>query len=104
MTDKIWTRTTRRIIADRQGWLCHWCGVPMSSTPNCPRQVTLDHLTPKYAGGKDRIDNTVAACRTCNSERHPEMNRRKAEEPLLVAVVGDPEPQSPFAVLKGLIR
>lgn len=31
--------------------------------------LTLDHLIPRYSGGRDASDNLVAACRSCNSAK-----------------------------------
>jgi hypothetical protein len=72
--------------AERQGWKCHWCQVPMTPVPPfrkdqryLPTMVTLDHLFHK---GDPRRKNAprngerryVAACRQCNE------NRGKAHE------------------------
>lgn len=95
-----WTKAKRRRIAEKQGWKCYWCGIPMCTIPNCPLQVSLDEIKPRHNGGVARHGNYVAACRKCNSERHPELNRRKHSEPLLVATTGETETLSPFAVLK----
>ncbi len=41
---------------------CAYCG---SDLP-----LTLDHLIPRSAGGPDSADNSVWACRRCNSSKH----------------------------------
>lgn len=102
--EDIGLKAKRRRIAAEQDWLCRWCGLPMNEIPNDPMQVSLDELNPKHNGGVARHGNFVAAHRKCNSERHPELNRRKHTEPLLVATVGKSEVESPFAVLKGKIK
>ena len=102
--DDDWIKVKRRRVAEKQGGLCHWCGQPMNDVPNDPMQVSLDELVPRHMGGKPRAGNYVAAHRKCNSDRHPEMNRRKASEPLLAATTGETETESPFAILKGLIK
>lgn len=33
------------------------------------RQLTIDHLVPKAHGGKNRYDNIVLACATCNRRK-----------------------------------
>jgi hypothetical protein len=99
-----WIKTKRRRVAEKQGWLCHWCGQPMTEEPNTPMQVSLDHLVPKHNGGTTRPGNYVAAHRKCNSERHPELFRGKDADPVLVATTGEPASVSPFAVLQGRIK
>jgi HNH endonuclease len=94
-------KVARTRAACRQNWRCHWCGLAMCTEPNCPWQVSLDHVVPKHAGGEDRPDNYVAAHRKCNAERHPELNRRPHSEPVLVATTGETA-RSPFEILKGL--
>jgi len=101
--DDNWAKVKRRRMAERQGWLCHWCGLPMNEVPNDLMQVSLDEIVPRHMGGVARHGNYVAAHRKCNSDRHPEMNRRKKTEPLLAATTGETETESPFAILKGLI-
>lgn len=40
---------------------CAYCGTNA--------QLTIDHLIPRYSGGPDSADNTVWACRSCNSSK-----------------------------------
>ena len=49
----------------RDGRRCLWCGREFSD------QVppTTNHLVPKVKGGPSWLENEVAACRRCNSER-----------------------------------
>jgi hypothetical protein len=97
-----WIRVRRSRAADKQNWHCHWCGVSMCRVHGCPNQVTLDHMVPKHNGGTLR-HGYVAACAKCNNERHPEVNHMKKQPNNLVATTGEPETESPFAKLKGLI-
>jgi len=48
-------------VFKRDGFQCVYCG-------KSPPEITLecDHLTPKSKGGKDGINNLVAACFSCN--------------------------------------
>ena len=46
----------------RDGGKCQYCG----KRPSKDNPLTLDHIVPKAAGGTDRPDNIVAACRRCN--------------------------------------
>lgn len=85
----------------KQGGLCYWCKEPMlpSGTQNDPRSASGDHLIPLHANGKTTANNIVAACRKCNCERHPEMNRTGGG---MVASIGNSVALSPFAVLRDL--
>lgn len=57
-------------IADRDGWFCHWCGVPLAMVESDTRPAaTLDHLITRMAGGSNEFDNQVISCRPCNEER-----------------------------------
>lgn len=54
-------RRFRRMILERDGYVCHYCGLAGD---------TLDHLTPLARGG-DPLDaaNAVCACRSCNARK-----------------------------------
>jgi hypothetical protein len=57
-------------IADRDGWFCWWCGIPLAMDENGIRlAATLDHLITRAAGGSNRFDNQVIACYPCNQDR-----------------------------------
>lgn len=45
---------------------CQYCGVKASEL-NMP--LTLDHVVPRFHGGKTRWENVVAACSKCNLEK-----------------------------------
>jgi 5-methylcytosine-specific restriction endonuclease McrA len=49
----------------RDGNRCRWCGREFGAlvTP------TTDHLIPRIKGGPSWLENEVAACRRCNSDR-----------------------------------
>lgn len=49
-----------RVFA-QQGRVCHLCGMPGADT--------IDHLTPRAAGGTDELDNLAPAHSSCNSAR-----------------------------------
>jgi 5-methylcytosine-specific restriction endonuclease McrA len=55
-------RLTRREIFLRDNFTCQYCGVR-------GRDLTLDHVIPRYRGGKHTWDNLVSACRTCNHRK-----------------------------------
>jgi hypothetical protein len=41
---------------------CAYCGLDTA--------LTIDHLIPRHSGGPDSADNTVWACRSCNSSKN----------------------------------
>ena len=53
-------RTNRRLVLQRDGWRCAYCGGPAD---------TVDHLVPYSRSGDNAMDNLVAACRSCNSRK-----------------------------------
>lgn len=58
----------RRLIFERDGEVCRYCAD--TSGP-----FELDHVIPVSRGGRNKIDNLVVACRTCNrrkSDRTPD--------------------------------
>lgn len=52
----------RRYHVKRQRGICHWCDRYMMAP-------SLDHVVPLAEGGRDHLENTVAACEPCNSEK-----------------------------------
>lgn len=57
-------------IADRDGWYCSWCGIPLAMEETDTRPAaTLDHLITRMAGGSNRFENQVIACSPCNQDR-----------------------------------
>lgn len=53
-------------ILERDGPWCVWCSAPLDERLNRP---TTEHLVPRIKGGPSWLENEVAACRRCNSER-----------------------------------
>ncbi len=43
---------------------CHWCDMPMEY-----RHATVDHLVPRWNGGRHHPSNVVFACKRCNTLR-----------------------------------
>lgn len=54
------------MILERDGPWCVWCSAPLDSRLNVP---TTEHLVPRIKGGPSWLENELAACRRCNSER-----------------------------------
>lgn len=59
-------RTRLRVILERDGDACVWCGRTIDTELV---QATTEHLVPRIKGGPSWIENEVAACRRCNGER-----------------------------------
>ncbi|MFC1961707.1 HNH endonuclease [Chloroflexota bacterium] len=56
------TKMTRYEIFNRDGYTCQYCGKQT-------RQLTLDHVTPRYRGGQHTWENVVSACAHCNRRK-----------------------------------
>jgi len=95
----------RRRAFYAQGGLCYWCGRPLTLTgPPSPARATADHVDPRYAGGKDRPGNIVAACEPCNLKRTAaDTNHSKADAPQMTRF-GTEVHHSPFEALRGLFK
>ena len=55
-------RLSRREVFARDGWACAYCGRPT-------KDLTLDHVVPRYRGGAHSWDNLVSACKPCNHRK-----------------------------------
>ena len=55
--------------------ICQWCGCVVQPVPSYwrgglrPDHATLDHVTPRSAGGSNVVDNLVMCCHKCNTSR-----------------------------------
>ena len=59
-------RAERLLAAlERDGATCTWCGRPFGD--HVP--PTTEHVVPRVKGGPSWLENEVAACGRCNSER-----------------------------------
>ncbi len=54
-------RLSRHSVLARDHYTCQYCG----ST----RELTIDHVVPKWMGGPHTWDNLVACCRKCNLKK-----------------------------------
>jgi len=66
-------KMTRVEIFNRDHYTCQYCG-------KVTRQLTLDHVMPRYQGGQHTWENVVSACVSCNRHkagRTPEQARMK---------------------------
>ncbi|HLM04851.1 MAG TPA: HNH endonuclease [Blastococcus sp.] len=54
-----------RVAVERDGPTCIWCGRRFAGLV----VPTTEHVVPRLKGGPSWLENEVAACRRCNSER-----------------------------------
>lgn len=55
-------RLSRHSILARDHYTCQYCGVK-------GRELTIDHVLPRWVGGPHTWDNLVACCRRCNLKK-----------------------------------
>ncbi|MBW8057153.1 MAG: HNH endonuclease [candidate division NC10 bacterium] len=53
----------KKNILKRDGYTCLYCG------RNGGERMTIDHVVPRFLGGKTIWENVVSACRTCNTRK-----------------------------------
>ena len=53
---------TRKNIFIRDNYICQYCNKTNG-------QLTIDHVIPKYKGGRDSWENLVSACSSCNLKK-----------------------------------
>jgi len=66
-------RLSRHSILARDNYTCQYCGCK-------GRDLTLDHVIPRWMGGPQTWDNLVACCRKCNlkkGDKTPQQARMK---------------------------
>ena len=62
-------RLSRREVFLRDNYTCLYCGRET-------RQLTLDHVIPRYRGGAHTWENVVSACISCNHRKAGARRRR----------------------------
>jgi len=55
-------KLTRLEVFNRDKYTCQYCG-------KVTRQLTLDHVIPRYRGGQHTWENVVSACTACNRRK-----------------------------------
>lgn len=55
-------KLTRMEIFRRDQYTCQYCGKQI-------KQLTLDHVIPRYRGGQHTWENVVSACASCNRSK-----------------------------------
>lgn len=59
-------RFSRANVLLRDEYKCQYCDADYSCNH---AELTLDHVVPRFHGGRTRWDNVVAACPSCNLEK-----------------------------------
>lgn len=55
-------RLSRHSVLARDNYTCQYCGVK-------GKDLTIDHVVPRWVGGPQTWDNLVACCRRCNLKK-----------------------------------
>ena len=63
-------KVTRKNLFIRDNYTCQYCDKRFTK-PN----LTIDHVTPKSAGGPKTWENIVAACKKCNQKKANKLPR-----------------------------
>jgi len=82
-------KLTRLKVFNRDHYTCQYCGKEA-------RQLTLDHIIPRYRGGEHNWENVVSACVPCNRRkagRTPQEARMK-----LICLPSPPSGGIPFYI------
>lgn len=79
-------RLTRREVFNRDRQTCQYCG-------RVGKNLTLDHVMPRYRGGQNTWENVVAACIPCN---HRKAGRTPQEARMKLLQEPGPPPPNPY--------
>ena len=55
-------KVTRVEVFSRDHYTCQYCGKK-------PKELTLDHVTPRHRGGEHTWENVVSCCEACNRRK-----------------------------------
>lgn len=65
----VYDKVRIRLAQDNE-WKCHYCGCPISRTPDRKEALaTVDHKIPLSRGGVWKRFNITSACRECNESK-----------------------------------
>ena len=81
-------RLTKAEVFNRDLYTCQYCG-------RQTRELTLDHVVPRYRGGEHVWDNVVSACIPCN---HRKAGRTPSEAGMLLIRDPVPPPATSFLI------
>jgi hypothetical protein len=56
-------------VADRDGWVCHYCQVPLGWGHQSVMRPEVDHKISRKNGGSHELSNKVLACGPCNATK-----------------------------------
>jgi 5-methylcytosine-specific restriction endonuclease McrA len=82
-------KLTRFEIFNRDRYTCQYCGQKA-------RQLTLDHVIPRYRGGQHTWENVVSACIACNRRK---AGRTPQEANMKLIRTPAPPSGSPFFII-----
>ena len=82
-------RLNRLEVFSRDQFICQYCGKES-------RQLTLDHIVPRYRGGEHTWENVVSACIPCN--RHKAGRTPEQAGMMLIRRPSPPRDRLPFYI------
>ena len=82
-------KLTRFEIFNRDRYTCQYCGQKT-------RQLTLDHVIPRYRGGQHTWENVVSACIACNRRK---AGRTPQEANMKLIRLPSPPSGNPFFII-----
>ena len=82
-------RLSRRGVFIRDGFTCQYCGGEM-------RDLTLDHVIPRFRSGQHSWDNVVSACTACNHRKAGKTPREAGMRLLSIPQPPKPNPYQQF--------
>lgn len=63
------------IVKHRDDWTCQECGATVGEVGT--KHIHAHHITPKYRGGKNTVENGTTLCEGCHNKIHkPRKNAR----------------------------
>jgi HNH endonuclease len=74
-------RETRRLVRDRAGGRCEYCGLPESAFDF---SFHIEHIRAKQHHGNDEPDNLCLACDRCNLYKGPNLSAVDSESDAIV--------------------
>ncbi len=94
---------TRRLVVERAGNRCEYCGIHQDSDPVF--RFHVEHIIPRQHGGLDDLNNLALACGHCNRFKGPNLAALDPESGELVPLY-DPRRQlwsEHFDVVGGIV-
>ncbi len=67
MTERRVTAAQRRTVIERANGCCEYC---QSQARFATQSFAVEHIRPRYVGGKTKLDNLALSCFGCNSHKH----------------------------------